>query len=118
MIEQGISEGLQFFHLNRLSAGTGIKADFDLAMTVLAFNLYRLFARDLPPGFRRHPVTALFEKLFATGADVALEAGCWTVTLMKKRNLPAMLETLAKVDVRPIPWLGHRRLVFAGATRT
>ena len=40
------------------------------------------------------------------------------MTLMKKRNLPAMLETLAKVDVCPIPWLGHRRLVFAGATRT
>ena len=58
---------LQFFHLNRLSAGTGIKVDFDLAMTVLAFNLYRLFARDLSPGFRRHPATTLFRKLFATG---------------------------------------------------
>ena len=56
--------------------------------------------------------------LFATGADIAMEAGCCMVTLKKKRNLPALLEALARTDVGPIPWLGDRRLVFAGATRT
>ena len=118
LIEQAISEQLQFFHLNRLSSSMVIKVDFDLAMTVLAFNLYRLFARDLPLGFRRHTAPTLFEMLFATGADIALEAGLCTVTLKKKRNLPALLETLAGIDAGPIPWIGHRRLAFAGATRT
>ena len=56
--------------------------------------------------------------LFATGADIVLEAGRCTVTLKKKRNLPALLEGLAGMDVGPIPWLGHRQLVFARATRT
>ena len=56
--------------------------------------------------------------LFATGADIVLEAGRCTVTLKKKRNLPALLEALAGMDVGPIPWLGHRQLVFARATRT
>ena len=55
---------------------------------------------------------------YKTGADIALEEKLCTVTLKKKRNLPPVLETLAKMDVGPIPWLGHRRLVFAGATRT
>ena len=95
LIEQAISEQLQFFHLNRLSSAMVIKIDFDLAMTVLAFNLYRLFARDLPPGFRRHTAQTLFKMRFATGADIALGAGLCTVTLKKKRNLPALLETLA-----------------------
>ena len=118
LVEQAISEQLEFFHLNRLSSAMVIKVDFDLALTVLAFNLYRLCARDLPPGFRRHTATTLFEMLFATGADIVLEDGRCTVTLRKKRNLSALLEALARMDVGPIPWLGDRRLVFAGATRT
>ena len=85
---------------------------------MLAFNLYRLCARDLPPGFRRFAATTLFEMLFATGADIVLEDGRCTVTLKKMRNLPALLEALAPMDVGPIPWLGHRQLVFACATRT
>lgn len=118
LVEKAIAEQLQFFHLNRLSSAMVIKVDFDLALTVLAFNLYRLFARDLPAGWQRGTAQTLFDKLFATGADIALEPGLCTVALKKKRNLPALLETVAAKDVGPIPWLGDRRLVIAGASRT
>ena len=118
LVEKAIAEQLQFFHLNRLSSAMVIKVDFDLALTVLAFNLYRLFARDLPAGWQRSTAQTLFDKLFATGADIALEPGLCTVALKKKRNLPALLETVAAKDVGPIPWLGDRRLVIAGASRT
>ena len=42
LVEQSIAEQLAFFHLNRLSSSMIIKVDFDLAMTVLAYNLLRL----------------------------------------------------------------------------
>ena len=95
-----------------------IKADFDLTPTELAFNLDRLFAHDPAAGWRRGTAQTVFEKLFATGADIAMEPGLCTVTLTKKRNLPVVLETVAAKDVGPIHWLGDRRLVFAGASRT
>ena len=118
LVEKAIAEQLQFFHLNRLSSAMVIKVDFDLALTVLAFNLYRLFARDLPAGWRRGTAQTLFDKLFATGAEIALEPGLCTVALKKKRNLPALLETVAAKEIGPIPWLGNRQLVFAGASHT
>ena len=118
LIENSISEQLAFFHLNRLSSSMVIKVDFDLAITVLAHNLYRLLALRLPPGFQRHTAPTLFEKLLCTGADVTLSPSHCTVALKKKRSLPALLETLAKMPTQTIPWIGNRKLTFQGATRT
>ena len=117
LIEKPIAEQLAFFHLNRLSSSMVVKVDFDLAMTVLAHNLYRLLALQLPPGFQRCTASTLFEKLLCTGADVTLEPTRCLVALKRKRNLPALLETLDKLPAEPIPWLGNRHLVFRGATR-
>src|SRR4051794_18592912 len=42
LIENGISEAIQFFHLDALSSMVGLKVDFDLQITVMASTLYRL----------------------------------------------------------------------------
>ena len=118
LVEKSISSQLSFFHLNRLSSSMVIKVDFDLAITVLAYNLSRLLARDLPPGYRHRTPQTLFESLLATGADINLEKHRCTVSLRKKRNLPALLEALDTVSPEPVPWLGNRVLAFNGATRT
>ena len=47
LVEKGIAEQIEFFHLNRVSSSMVIKVDFDLVMTILAHNLYRLLALDL-----------------------------------------------------------------------
>ena len=43
-VEKSISEQIDFFHLNLVSSSMVIKVDFDLTMSILANNLYRLFA--------------------------------------------------------------------------
>ena len=73
-----------------------IKVDFDLAMTVLAYNLYRLLALELPPGYRHCTPQTLFESLLETAADIRLDPALCTVSLKKKRNLPALLEVLGR----------------------
>ena len=115
LVEQSISEQLAFFHLNRLSSSMVIKVDFDLAMTVPACNLLRLLARDLPPGYRQLTARSLYDKLLCN-ADISLSPDLCTVTLKKKRDLPALLETLQSVGTQQIPWLGNRRIVFQGAS--
>jgi len=47
-VEKTISEQIEFFHLNRLSSSMVIKVHFDLTMLILAYNLYRLLAPELP----------------------------------------------------------------------
>lgn len=118
LIEKSISAQLAFFHLNRLSSSMVIKVDFDLAMTVLAYNLYRLLALELPAGYRHCTPLTLFESLLETAADIQLDPGLCTVSLKKKRNLPALIEALGSEPSEPLPWLANRRIVFNGASRT
>ena len=118
LVEKSISEQLAFFHLNRPSSSMVIKVDFDLAMTVLAYNLYRLLALDLPPGHRHLTARTLFEQLLSTGATVRLDRDTCTVALKNKPSLPALLETLHAQDPVTIPWLGNRQIVFRGVTRS
>ena len=118
LVEQSISDQLAFFHLNRLPTSMVIKVDFDLTMTVLAYNLLRLLARDLPPGYQRLAPRSLYERLLCNGADIALSPGRCTVSLKKKRDLPALLEALQAVGTPAIPWLGNREIVFQGASRS
>jgi hypothetical protein len=51
LVEKGIAEQINFFHLNRVSSSIVIKVDFDLVMTILAhyiyIYIYRLFAMNL-----------------------------------------------------------------------
>lgn len=47
LVEKSISEQIEFFHLNRVNSSMVIKVDFDFTMTILAHNIYRLYAMDL-----------------------------------------------------------------------
>lgn len=118
LVEKSISAQLSLFHLNRLSSSMVIKVDFDLVMTVLAYNLYRLLALELPPGYRHCTPQTLFESLLETAADIQLDPQLCTVSLKKKRNLPALIEALGSQPSEPLPWLGNRRIAFNGASRT
>jgi hypothetical protein len=56
LIENGISEAVQFFHINALSSMVGMKVDFDMQLTLAASSLYRMMAQRIgreiqpPPG--------------------------------------------------------------------
>ena len=116
LVEKSISEQLAFFHLNRLSSSMVIKVDFDLAITILAYNLLRLLACDLPPGYRRLTARSLYDRLLCNAAHIRLAPDLCTVALKKKRDLPALLEAFQAVGNQRIPWLGNRPIVFQGAT--
>lgn len=65
LIAKGISQQIDCFHLNRVSSSLVIKVDFDLTMTILAHNLLRLLAADLP-GYTPLPPLALFTRFLQT----------------------------------------------------
>ena len=116
LVKQSISAQLAFFHLNRPSSSMAIKADFDLTMTIVAHNLLRLLACDLPPGYRRLTARSLCDRLLCNAAHIRLAPDLCTVALKKKRDLPALLEAFKAVGTQRIPWLGNRHIVFRGAT--
>ncbi|MDJ0689088.1 MAG: hypothetical protein QNJ41_11320 [Xenococcaceae cyanobacterium MO_188.B32] len=59
---EDISQQIEFFHFNRISSSMVIKVDFDLTMSILANNLLRLFATDLPGGYKSLTRESLYTK--------------------------------------------------------
>lgn len=111
LVEQEIDEQIQFFHLNRLSSSMVIKVDFDLTMSILAHNLYRLLALDLE-GYSHLNATSVFEKFICNSGQIRISEDTILVAMKKKRHLPILLRALEPFQNEPITWMGNRRLSF------
>ncbi len=93
LVEKEISEQIEFFHLNKVSSSMVIKVDFDLTMTILAHNIYRLFALELE---RYEPMTdmKIYENFIANTGMVKIKDNSISIEMKKKRNLPLLLEAM------------------------
>ena len=60
LIENGISEAIQFFHLDALSSMVGLKVDFDLQITIMASSLYRLMADRIGREYAKAQAKTIF----------------------------------------------------------
>ena len=116
LVETGISEHIHFFHLNRNCSGIVIKVDFDLTMTMLAHNLYRLLASELP-GYSHNRAQTLFDSFIDNFGDIVVGEKEITVKLNRKRTLPLLREALPRLD-DPYAWLGGKKLVFTANSHT
>lgn len=114
-VEKTISEQISFFHLNLVSSSMVIKVDFDLIMSILAYNLYRLLALELDR-YSNLSVQSLYDKFVFNGADIIIREDTITVQLKKKRNLPLILEVMKKYSRQKYPWLKGKNVIFEGAT--
>ena len=117
LVEKTIAEQTDFFHLNRVSSSMVIKVDFDLTMTILAHNIYRLFAQDLDR-YSHFSDTRLYEKFIDNAGEVLIHSDKIDVKLKKKRDLPKILETMNPFHTTPISWLHHLPLQFSGLSHS
>jgi transposase len=117
LVETEISEHIDFFHLNRNSSGIVIKVDFDLTMTILAHNLYRLFCKDFD-AYSHCEALTLFDKFISAPGSVDIADGVISVKLKKKRTLPVLLEQMKRYSNLSYPWLNDYKISFAGDSTT
>jgi len=117
LVEKDISEHIHFFHLNRNSSGIVIKVDFDLVMTILAHNLYRLFAFYLE-GYSHCEAMTLFNKFVNNAAEIEITEKTIVVNLKKKRTMPHILEQFGNYDQHEFQWLHDKTLEVKAATTT
>jgi hypothetical protein len=115
IVEKSISEQIDFFHLNNVSSSMVIKVDFDLTMSVLTHNLYRLMAGDLE-GYSNYSDQRIYEDFLKNSADIKIGKESITIDLKKKRNLPLLLENMNNFSTLKYPWLNNLRLNFQGAS--
>lgn len=115
LVEKNISEQTHFFHLNKVSSSMVIKVDFDLTMTILAHNLYRIMAGDIE-GFENATADKLFNKIIQNSGNIVFEENNINIKFKKKRNMPALITALEMFQKSNVPWIHNFNANFEVAS--
>lgn len=110
LIENGISEAIQFFHLDSLSSMVGLKVDFDLQITLMASALYRLLAAKIGREYERAQAKQLFRNLLDLPATITIADHEVTVTPDKRAHNPYLVASGLADHPTPMPWFGGKQL--------
>jgi hypothetical protein len=73
LVENGIADAVQFFHVDALSSLVGLRVDLDLQITLMASALYRLLAEKVGGLYRQAEAKTIFHQLLDVSADVVVE---------------------------------------------
>lgn len=112
LIENGISEAIQFFHLDALSSMVGLKIDFDLQITLMAASLYRLMADKIGREYVRAQAKKIFRNLLDVSATVVITDDQVMITLDKRAHNPYLVASELADTTTPMPWFGNKQLVI------
>jgi hypothetical protein len=110
LIENGISEAIQFFHLDALSSMVGMKVDFDLQITLMASSLYRLLAERIGRDYRQATAKTMFRNLLDVSATVEVLDHEVVVTFDKRAHNPYLVASGLADQPTPMPWFGAKPL--------
>ncbi len=93
LIEQSISEQIDFFHLNKLSSSIVIKVDFDLTMTLAAHTLYKLFIKEIE-GFGDRKAKTIHRDFIRNYSrfEINEEDKIIKITMNKKSHFPLITD--------------------------
>jgi transposase len=105
IIENVISDSVRFFHMDALSSAVALKADFDMALLVIASTLYRMLARRMR-GYADAEARTIFRDLIDIPADVVVGDGAVDVRFHRRSHLPIIMASGLLNKPTPIPWWG------------
>jgi len=112
LIENGISEAVQFFHIDALSSMVGMKVDFDMQLTLIASSLYRMMAQRIGREYRHSQAKTLFRNLLDLSGKVEITATSVVVTLDKRAHNPYLVASGITDRATPMPCFGNKKLIL------
>jgi hypothetical protein len=112
LIENGISEAVQFFHIDALSSMVGMKVDFDMQLTLMASSLYRIMARRIGREYSHSQAKTVFRNLLDLSGKVEIAANSVVVTLDKRAHNPYLVNSGLADKPTPMPWFGKKKLTI------
>jgi hypothetical protein len=110
LIENGIADGIDFFHMDALSSAVAMKVDCDLQLTLMASSLYRLLALKLQNGYQRARSRHLFRDFIDATALVTIDDSEIAIRFQKRAHNPLLMAAGFDQLHPPIPWLDNKRL--------
>ena len=111
LIENGLADAVNFFHLDALSSAVALNVSFDVLLTTMAPGLYRLLARQ-PRGFERAQPRQLWRRFLKSPAQVRVTESEVVVELPRRAHNPILIASGLLEDRPPVPWWNGRELRF------
>jgi hypothetical protein len=109
LIENGLSDAVDFFHLDALSSAVALNVDFDVLLTVIGSGIYRMFAKMLH-GYERAQARQIFRRFLDTSARVTVSKQAVTVQLPRRAHNPILIDAGLIGRATKIPWWNGRTL--------
>lgn len=114
LVENGIAEAIEFFHMDALSSAVAMQVHCDLLLTMMASSLYRLLGASIGQGYETARANHIFRDFVDATATIELTEQAVIVQWQKRAHNPLLLAAGFDKKCLPIPWLANRtlRLVF------
>jgi hypothetical protein len=107
LIENSISNGVQFFHTTALSSAVAIRIDFDVILTLVGQALYRKLAGKLR-GYEQCGADTIFRKFIDTPGKIHIGANEVEVRLNKRATNPILLQSGLLNTPFELPWISGK----------
>jgi hypothetical protein len=112
IIENSISNGIDFFHMDALSSAVALKVNCDLQLTLMASSLYRLLGARIGAAYATAESRHVFRDFINASAHVTVGDQDITVRFQKRAHNPLLLAAGLADEAVPVPWLGKKVLRF------
>jgi hypothetical protein len=113
LIENSISDGVDFFHMDALSSAVALKVNCDLQLTLMGSSLYRMLGTRIGDAYTTAESRHIFRDFVEASARVSITADTVHVQFGKRAHNPLLVSAgFAKTDVA-VPWWDGRRLQFS-----
>ncbi len=110
IIENGIADGIDFFHMDALSSAVAMKVNCDLQMTLMASSLYRLLGSQIGNGYARAASRHIFRDFIDATAQVFVKEDTILVQFQKRAHNPLLLAAGFDNTTVQVPWWDGRQL--------
>ena len=110
LIENSISDGVDFFHMDALSSTVAMKVNCDLQLTLMGSSLYRLLGARIGGGYATAESRHIYRDFVQASAQVTVTPDTVEVRYGKRAHNPYLLAAgFSDTDVS-VPWWQGRRL--------
>jgi transposase len=112
IIENGIEDSIDFFHMDALSSAVAMKVNLDVQLTLMASSLYRLFALKIANRYQKAKSRHLFRDFIDATANIIITENEVLVKFQKRAHNPLLIAAgFDEIDIK-VPWLNRKRLRF------
>ena len=110
VIENGIQDGVDFFHMDALSSAVAMKVNCDVQLTLMGSSFYRLLGTKVKTGYENAKSAHIFRDLVDGTAQVNISTDTITVRMHRRAHNPLLIAAGFQNTDIAIPWLQGKRL--------